>query len=144
MRRREYTNHMRALGPLSAMRFRAVSRSRLGILLVALAVLMGVSGCTPQLDVVILSPATGSSYEAGEMIVFVAEARRSSGRLVEEAGYWWYSDLDGEIGFAASLSVDSLSVGTHQITVDVIADPIAMGDAGVTITIVDSSDGGEE
>ena len=111
--------------------------------LLATALLLGAGGCTPQLDVVILSPPAGGSYVAGEEILFAAEARRSSGRFVEEAGYWWYSDQDGEIGLGASLIADSLSVGTHQITVTVIADPIAMGDGGVTITVGSSSDVGD-
>jgi hypothetical protein len=67
-------------------------------------------------DVKLLKPDSGSVYVAGQTVYmegFVYDA--DSGTLDGEA-LTWVSDLDGELGHGATLSVNTLSPGEHTLT----------------------------
>ena len=61
----------------------------------------------------IQSPADGSTQNEGTPVTLSATQRDG----VEPVSYMWSSDRDGAIGSGQSLSLSTLSPGTHQITV---------------------------
>ncbi|MGI9335711.1 MAG: PKD domain-containing protein, partial [Gammaproteobacteria bacterium] len=69
----------------------------------------------PTLD--IETPATGSVFDEGPTITFSAAANDAEDGNLASAVVW-SSDLDGELGIGASVSI-ALSVGTHTVTANV-------------------------
>ena len=67
-------------------------------------------------SVAILSPENGASTVRGTNITFSGSAYTSDGVEFEAKTYQWVSDLDGVIGSEKTFSTDSLSTGTHAIT----------------------------
>ena len=68
--------------------------------------------------VAITDPSDGAIFEAGQAINFTAVADDAEESDLS-ASIVWSSDLDGPIGTGASLSMSTLSVGTHAITATV-------------------------
>lgn len=68
--------------------------------------------------VTITAPADGTSVEEGTAVTFTASATDAEdGDLA--AGLVWSSDLDGVLGSGGSVTLASLSVGTHLVTASV-------------------------
>jgi subtilisin family serine protease len=92
--------------------------------------------------VTITTPATGTSVEDGTAITFAATASDTEdGNLSGELT--WMSSLDGTIGSGTGFSVSNLSVGTHTITASVTDSGGLTDSDNITVTITESSGGGE-
>ncbi|HSF20142.1 MAG TPA: Ig-like domain-containing protein [Vicinamibacteria bacterium] len=86
--------------------------------------------------VTITSPADGSSFDAGETILFGGDALDAEeGDL--SAGLSWFSDRDGSIGTGASFSTASLTVGTHTVTASVSDGGGAPAQSSITLAVGD-------
>ncbi len=82
----------------------------------------------------ITSPANGNSFEAGTAVTFSGAANDlEDGDL--SASISWTSDQNGALGTGASLSIATLSVGTHTITASVTDSGGLTTTATVTVTI---------
>lgn len=65
---------------------------------------------------VIDPPAGGREYESGETINLTGSATDAEDGALTGASLVWTSDIDGQIGTGVSLSISTLSDGTHTIT----------------------------
>ncbi|MBU0706048.1 hypothetical protein KJ807_02405 [Patescibacteria group bacterium] len=64
----------------------------------------------------ILFPSEGSKFEHGKLIGFYGRAMDSEDGNLTSTSIKWSSDVDGDIGTGSTLSINSLSLGTHRIT----------------------------
>ena len=80
---------------------------------ILLAVLL--AGCS---SVNILRPASGSTFNAGQAVVFEGEITRSTetGGADRSDDLSWNSSLDGHIGVGRLVTTNTLRAGTHGIT----------------------------
>jgi hypothetical protein len=80
---------------------------------ILLAVLL--AGCS---SVNILRPASGSTFNAGQAVVFEGQITRSieTGGADRSDDLSWNSSLDGHIGDGRLVTTNTLRVGTHGIT----------------------------
>ena len=62
----------------------------------------------------ILSPASGSAFNAGDPVTFTGSSLQE-GEPIDSNALVWVSDLDGALGTGTELILDSLSVGEHVI-----------------------------
>lgn len=86
-------------------------------------------------NVLISSPSSGGLFETGQGLNFSASANDiEDGNL--SALVQWTSNLDGELGIGATLSVPSLSEGTHDITARVIDSALVDGSQELTISVI--------
>ncbi len=84
--------------------------------------------------VAITDPADGFSAEQGTAILFSATADDlEDGDLSGSIG--WSSDIDGSIGNGASISVDTLSLGSHIISAQVADSASNTGSHSITVDI---------
>ncbi|MEQ1851989.1 MAG: LamG-like jellyroll fold domain-containing protein, partial [Chthoniobacteraceae bacterium] len=85
--------------------------------------------------VTITAPANGASFANGTAITFTGSAIDAlQGNL--SAGLAWSSSINGAIGTGASISVSSLSPGTHTITASRTDAGGLTGTATITVTVV--------
>ncbi len=84
--------------------------------------------------VTIMAPANGTTIFVEQALNLEADAYDVDGGSMDEAQVQWTSSLDGALGEGAQLTVASLSVGTHQITVR--ADDGQGGVATASVTVV--------
>jgi len=88
--------------------------------------------------VTMLSPANGTTVSAGTALVFSASADDpEDGDL--SAAIAWSSSLSGPLGSGASLTLTSLSRGTHVVTAAVIDAGALVASATVTVTVTSPS-----
>jgi hypothetical protein len=86
--------------------------------------------------VTIATPADGSTVDFGTSINFQAGAVDLEDDDVElTAKITWSSNLDGALGTTGSISIDTLSVGTHIITAAVTDLDAEFGFDAITVTI---------
>jgi len=88
-------------------------------------------------NVTVTAPASGSSFPAGQSVVFTGAATDTEDGTLS-GSLSWSSSLDGALGTGAAISTSSLSVGTHTVTASVI-DSGGLSDSDsvdVTITAV--------
>ena len=71
----------------------------------------------PQINSV--SPVSGTTYVVSQTIAFEAETYDPEDGVPPDDHIQWSSDLDGALGTGALLQIDTLSVGTHTITLSV-------------------------
>lgn len=83
----------------------------------------------------ISSPAHGSTFAAGDAIVFTGSGNDQQDGDLSAESLVWVSDLNGEIGKGETVTSDTLDEGTHQITLTAIDADGATGTDSVTITI---------
>ncbi|RMD82315.1 MAG: hypothetical protein D6820_03875 [Lentisphaerae bacterium] len=83
----------------------------------------------------ITTPANNSSYEEGTSITFTGSADDAEDGTLSGSSLVWTSDLDGRLGTGASITTNTLSVGTHVITLTATDSSGLTGTATVTITI---------
>jgi hypothetical protein len=83
----------------------------------------------------IISPSNGSSFNQAANVPFQGSGLSIDGNLT----YEWYSSLDGNFLSGATMSTDTLSLGTHQVRLRV-TDPNGRYDdsANISITITNS------
>ncbi|MDQ8203588.1 PQQ-dependent sugar dehydrogenase [Pelagicoccus sp. SDUM812003] len=83
----------------------------------------------------ITSPLNETSYEEGSLITFEGAANDlEDGDLAEEIV--WSSDLDGALGRGATIAVDSLRYGTHEITASVSDSGGNLGEESITVYVI--------
>ncbi|MEQ1852352.1 MAG: hypothetical protein ABMA01_12255, partial [Chthoniobacteraceae bacterium] len=91
--------------------------------------------------VTITAPASGSSYASGTAVTFTGTANDTQqGNM--NAAINWTSSINGALGTGASISVSSLSIGTHTITASVTDSGGLTGSASVLVTIGTGGSGG--
>jgi len=66
----------------------------------------------------ITSPSNGSDFELGDMISFSGSVIDDIDEVIPDANIEWQSSIDGFLGFGSNISNNSLSVGTHRITLN--------------------------
>jgi hypothetical protein len=71
----------------------------------------------PQINAV--SPVSGTTYVLSQTITFEADTYDIEDGVPPDDHITWTSDLDGVLGTGALLQIDTLSLGTHTITVSV-------------------------
>jgi len=83
----------------------------------------------------IITPYTGMKFFQGDFITFTGTAADLMGTPLTGASLVWASDRDGQIGTGQSFSTNSLSVGTHKVTL-VATDAQGMADtASIDVSI---------
>ncbi|MBI5566646.1 MAG: hypothetical protein HY870_17225, partial [Chloroflexi bacterium] len=71
----------------------------------------------PQINAVL--PVSGTTYVLSQTISFEAEVYDIEDGVPPDDHITWESDLDGVLGTGALLQIDTLSIGTHTITLSV-------------------------
>ena len=107
------------------------SGGAVGVDAIALTVL--VANTTP--DVEITSPASGSTYTAGDTIAFEGTAEDAEDGPLTGSAVLWQSSLDGAFGTGVNVSFASLSAGAHQITLSGADSQGAVGTDSIGVTI---------
>jgi hypothetical protein len=64
-----------------------------------------------------ISPAAGSSFVVSQTVMLAASAYDAEDGQLADAALAWTSDRDGALGTGASLNLDNLSAGQHEISV---------------------------
>jgi hypothetical protein len=81
------------------------------------------------------SPASASTYESGDLILFFGKGSiEETGENLTGSQLVWYSDRDGIIGTGTSFSRSDLSPGEHVITL--VGDGLAIDTITLTITTI--------
>ena len=65
--------------------------------------------------VTITNPDDSSTFEYGEYVMFTGSATDVSGTVITGTSLAWVSNVDGQLGTGASLSINTLSSGLHTI-----------------------------
>jgi hypothetical protein len=94
----------------------------------------GVENKAPQINSVL--PVSGTTYVVSQTIAFEAEAYDVEDGVPSDDHIQWSSDLDGLLGTGALLQIDTLSVGTHTITLSVRDSQNAFTTATFVIQVV--------
>jgi hypothetical protein len=85
----------------------------------------------------ILEPADGTTVFVGQTLNLEADAYDVDVGSLDGTQVQWTSSLDGVLGIGAQLSVSTLSVGTHQITVRADDGQGGVATASVSVTVRD-------
>ena len=89
----------------------------------------------------VVSPRGGETAVEGGGVYLSASVHDPEDGVIDDTSIEWVSDLDGPVGTGASLLVDTLSVGTHEITVTATDSDGMSGSASVTIDVVERPSG---
>ncbi len=82
----------------------------------------------------IARPEEGSSFQAGQLVFFLARAAdREDAAIVEQVQ--WHSNRDGALGTGSEIGTRSLSVGVHTITASVTDSGGLTASASISLTI---------
>ncbi len=84
----------------------------------------------------ISNPASGVSYDEGNSITFQGTATDTEDGYLTGSNLVWTSSYDGEIGTGTSITNDTLSSGTHIITLTATDSLTATSSATIVVTIV--------
>lgn len=87
----------------------------------------------------ISSPANGSSVAAGSYVTFQGTGTDTEDGALGASSLSWTSSLDGALGTGSPLSVNTLSVGSHTITLTVTDSKSATGTASISMTVTNAS-----
>jgi hypothetical protein len=98
-------------------------------------------GCPPS-TVIIYNPSDNAHFEVGEEISFTGFARDFHDGDLTGDSLVWTSAIDGEIGTGTDFTVDSLSEGTHEITLTATNSQGEESSTSITIVIGEGNDGG--
>jgi len=91
-------------------------------------------GNTPP-KAIISNPANNSSYDLDDSVVFNGSATDAEDGALTGASLVWNSSKDGQIGTGTSLTVNTLSEGTHIITLTATDSDGAAHSASITIYV---------
>ncbi len=84
------------------------------------------------------APADGTSVIAGQSVTFVAGCSDPDGTgAIANASFSWESDLQGALGFGASITQALVTVGTHVVTVCAVdtVDATVSGCTDITVVV---------
>ena len=85
--------------------------------------------------ITIQSPTDNSTFQLGQTITFRAISSTDDIPSVEDAIFRWASDRDGTLALESFFQIDSLSAGTHTITLDVSAGELGRASKSITVVI---------
>jgi hypothetical protein len=83
----------------------------------------------------IITPADGTAVTQGNAVAFTGAGVDCEDGAITGAGLTWTSSLDGQLGTGANLSVSTLSVGTHTITLKATDSGGAFGTSQITLKV---------
>ena len=83
----------------------------------------------------IVSPADNSIFQLGQTISFRANASTDDIPSIEDAVFRWTSDRDGTLALENFFQIDSMSAGTHNITLDVSAGDLGRASKSITVVV---------
>lgn len=113
----------------------AVCTSSSAVVLLA-GILVFFAACDrQQITVTITSPSTGDFVDSGAQIVFSGNATMEDDSAASQLQYLWTSSRDGVLGSGPQITCDTLSEGTHRITLTVIASDNATGSDSISLTV---------
>lgn len=85
---------------------------------------------------VIIAPSSGGTYDEGHTITLQGTANDAEDGALTGTYLTWSSNLDGILGTGTTLSIDTLSSGTHTITLTATDhDGFSATTTGITLTI---------
>ncbi len=90
--------------------------------------------------VTLLQPTTGSVFYDGDDVTLQASATDPEDGTLTGSGLSWSSDLDGSLGTGTSLTVSTLSVGSHSLTVTAEDSDGAQAAASVAVSVLPVND----
>ena len=99
-----------------------------------LVVALFLAGCPPFL-VKIITPSDGKHFEVGKEISFKGLARDFKDGALSEDSLVWESSIDGQIGTGKEFTEDTLSEGTHIITLTATNSQGESNSSSITIAI---------
>ncbi len=85
------------------------------------------------------SPNDDAVYQSGATIIFSGIGSDIEDGLLSGDALSWTSDMDGALGTGTVLQTNTLSLGTHSITLTATDSLHATGTAIITVTVVESS-----
>ncbi len=86
-------------------------------------------------SVTITGPASGSTYTAGQRISFAGSATDPEDGALSGTALEWSSSRDGALGTGGTLEVNTLSVGTHTVTLRATDSGSRSATATVSVTV---------
>ena len=85
--------------------------------------------------VTITGPASGSTYTAGQRITFAGSATDPEDGALSGTSLAWSSSRDGALGTGGTLEVNTLTVGTHTVTLRATDSGARTSEATVSVTV---------
>ena len=92
----------------------------------------------------ILNPASGSSFEEDDSVTFTGSANDIEDGSLTGNSLVWSSSLDGNLGSGASLNINSLSVGSHIITLTATDSNNGVSAATISVIITEEASVSDE
>lgn len=83
----------------------------------------------------IVGPADGSTFAAGDTVVFQGTGRDRAGAELTGAALAWASSMDGPLGSGSTVSRADLSVGSHTVTLTATGPAGEVATAEITLVI---------
>jgi hypothetical protein len=115
----------------------AVIRATAGSVVVERSVTFSVFNSPPTAT--IDQPTSGATFCAGEMVTFRGSAYDVNQPLLPESAFVWSSNLNGNLGTGSTRSINTLSVGSHVITLRVTDSSGLWDEADINLTILAES-----
>ncbi len=88
-----------------------------------------------QISVTITSPSDGYTCSFGEQVIFSGNATMESDNKTAQLQYCWTSSRDGSLGSGQQITCDTLSEGSHRITLTVTAVDNSTGTDSISLTV---------
>lgn len=85
--------------------------------------------------VTITGPASGSTYTAGQRVTFAGSATDPEDGALSGTALAWSSNRDGALGTGGTLEINTLSVGTHTVTLRATDSGARSSEATVSVTV---------
>jgi len=89
----------------------------------------------------ITSPEDGATYNEGDIVIFDGSGADTEDKNLSGDSLVWNSSVDKQVGTGVTFTINSLSAGSHTITLTVFDSDGASGSASVSITVSGSTPG---
>lgn len=93
-------------------------------------------------SVTITSPDDGATFDIGAQVTLEGSADDPEDGALSGSSLTWSSDVDGQLGTGTSVTVSSLSEGTHEITLEAEDSAGATATASIAVVIGSQASGG--